>query len=61
MGYVEDLREIVGNQPLILVGSVAIIIDEKGRLLLQQRKFPKGAWGIPGGVDGIRRINRRCC
>ena len=50
MGYVEDLRAIVGHRPLILVGSVVIIIDEKGRLLLQERQFPKGAWGIPGGL-----------
>jgi hypothetical protein len=46
MGYIEDLREIVGHRPLIFVGSVTVIIDEMGRLLLQQRKFPNGAWGI---------------
>ena len=50
MGYIEDLREIVGHRPLIFVGSVTVIVDELGRLLLQQRKFPKGAWGIAGGL-----------
>ena len=35
---------------MILVGSVTVIIDEMGRLLLQQRKFPHGAWGITGGL-----------
>ncbi|MCF6409118.1 NUDIX hydrolase [Pseudalkalibacillus salsuginis] len=50
MGYVEDLREIVGHRPLIFVGSVTVIVDNTGRLLLQQRKFPNGAWGIPGGL-----------
>ena len=50
MGYIEDLREIVGHRPLIFVGAVTIIIDEMGRLLLQQRKFPHGAWGITGGL-----------
>jgi 8-oxo-dGTP pyrophosphatase MutT (NUDIX family) len=50
MGYIEDLRAIVGHRPLILVGSVAVIIDEKGRLLLQQRKFPKESWGLSGGL-----------
>ena len=50
MGYIEDLREIVGHRPLIFVGSVTVIIDEMGRLLLQQRKFPHGAWGITGGL-----------
>ena len=50
MGYIEDLRKIVGHRPLIFVGSVVVVVDEQGRLLLQQRKFPEGAWGIPGGL-----------
>jgi len=50
MGYIEELREIVGHRPLILVGSVTIIVDDMGRLLLQQRRFSKGAWGITGGL-----------
>ncbi|PFA69211.1 DNA mismatch repair protein MutT [Bacillus sp. AFS015802] len=50
MGYIEELREIVGHRPLIFVGSVTVIVDEMGRLLLQQRKFPKGAWGLAGGL-----------
>ncbi|MBO8157183.1 MAG: NUDIX hydrolase [Bacillaceae bacterium] len=50
MGYIEELREIVGHRPLIFVGSVTVVVDNLGRLLLQQRKFPNGAWGIPGGL-----------
>lgn len=50
MGYIEDLRAVVGHRPLIFVGAVTIIVDEKGRLLLQQRMFPHGAWGITGGL-----------
>lgn len=50
MGYIEDLRKIVGQRPLIFVGAVTIIIDEMGRLLMQQRKFPHGYWGITGGL-----------
>ncbi len=50
MGYVENLRKLVGHQPIILVGSVVIIIDELGRILLEQRKHPLGAWGLPGGL-----------
>lgn len=50
MGYIEELRKLVGHRPLIFVGSVVIVVDEQGRLLLQQRKFPEGAWGIPGGL-----------
>lgn len=50
MGYVEDLRAIVGNRPIILVGSVVIILDKQNRILLQQRTSPKGVWGLPGGL-----------
>lgn len=50
MGYVEDLRKVVGHRPLILVGSVVIIIDDKNRVLLQKRKSPRGMWGVPGGL-----------
>ncbi|WP_409252993.1 NUDIX hydrolase [Bacillus sp. SCS-153A] len=50
MGYVEELRELVGKQPLILVGSVVVILDDRERMLLQQRRYPEGAWGLPGGL-----------
>ena len=50
MGYIEDIRKLVGHRPLILVGAVAVILDETGKVLLQQRKHPKGSWGLPGGL-----------
>ncbi|MFC7061967.1 NUDIX hydrolase [Halobacillus seohaensis] len=50
MGYVEDVRELVGHRPLILVGSVVIITNANGNILLQKRTFPKGVWGLPGGL-----------
>ncbi|WBW96432.1 NUDIX hydrolase [Oceanirhabdus sp. W0125-5] len=51
MGYVEELREIVGHRPLILVGAVTIIMDTENRILLQKRKTTSyGMWGIPGGL-----------
>ncbi|MCA1058545.1 NUDIX hydrolase [Rossellomorea aquimaris] len=50
MGYIEELRKVVGTRPLILVGAVAIILNEKDEVLLQQRRFPMGTWGLPGGL-----------
>ncbi|KRG14687.1 NUDIX hydrolase [Lederbergia galactosidilytica] len=47
MGYIEDLRKIVGNQPLILVGVAVAVMNENGEFLLQKRK--DGVWGVPGG------------
>jgi len=48
MGYVEEIRALIGNRPLILVGSSALILNENGRLLLMKRT-DNGCWGIPGG------------
>lgn len=39
MGFVEDLRKQVGNQPLILVRPSAAIINEFGQILLVKSKF----------------------
>lgn len=48
MGYIEQLRKLIGNQPLILPGAVALVINDKNQYLLQQR--PEGIWSLPGGV-----------
>jgi hypothetical protein len=34
--------------PLILVGSLVIIKNKSGEILLQQRKHPHDFWGLPG-------------
>ena len=48
MDYVKDLRALVGHRPLILPGSVVLIVNQKNELLLQHRK--DGGWGLPGGL-----------
>lgn len=51
MSYVEELRKIVGHRPLILVGAVTIILNDKKGILLQKRKTTSyGMWGLPGGL-----------
>lgn len=50
MGYVEDLRQVVGHRPLILVGAVVVISNDQGQILLECRKEPEGSWGLPGGL-----------
>lgn len=50
MGYIEDLRALVGHRPVILVGTVVIVVNEEGHILLQQRTYPEGVWGLPGGL-----------
>lgn len=48
MGYVRELRKLVGNRPLILPGAVVIILNEQNEILLQHRS--DGGWGLPGGI-----------
>lgn len=48
MGYVEELRARIGHQRVILNGSVAVIVDAAGQVLLQRRA--DGRWGLPGGL-----------
>ncbi|MCM3664804.1 NUDIX hydrolase [Mesobacillus subterraneus] len=48
MGYVSELRKLVGNRPLILPGAVVLIFNDKDELLLQHRT--DGGWGLPGGI-----------
>ena len=48
MGYVKELRKLVGNRPLILPGAVVIILNEQNEMLLQHRS--DGGWGLPGGI-----------
>jgi len=47
MGYVEDLRQVVGSQPLVLVGTAVAVFNSNGEILLQKRR--DGLWGVPGG------------
>ncbi|GIP29392.1 DNA mismatch repair protein MutT [Paenibacillus sp. J23TS9] len=46
--YIRELRSLVGTRPLILVGAVVIIQNNKNQILLQHRK--DGDWGLPGGL-----------
>ena len=48
MGYMEDLRALVGRRCVILNGSVAVVRNAAGEILLQHRS--DGRWGLPGGL-----------
>ncbi len=50
MGYIMDLRKELPNphRPLIMCSAGIIIIDKKGRVLLQKRT-DNNKWGLPGG------------
>lgn len=48
MEYYKVLRKHVGNNPIILPGSVVIIVNSDGEILLQLRSDE--TWGLPGGL-----------
>jgi len=50
VGYVEELRAIIGHRRIILNGCIAFIENSLGQILMQQRKYPYGKWGLPGGL-----------
>ena len=49
MTYVAELREAVGDRPLLLPSTALIALDPDGRILLQ-RRTDDGTWGLPGGL-----------
>lgn len=49
MGYIEELRALVGKRPLISVGAGVAVLDPQNRVLLQRRS-DNGLWNIPSGT-----------
>ncbi|WP_203737330.1 NUDIX hydrolase, partial [Actinoplanes italicus] len=49
MSYVGELRELVGQRPLLLAAAGVIVVDEVGRWLLQ-RRVDDDLWGLIGGA-----------
>lgn len=49
MGYVRELRTLVGSRPLVVAGSNVLIVDDAGRVLLQ-RRADTSLWAIIGGA-----------
>ena len=58
VGYIEDLREVVGNRPLILVRPSVAIINKYGQILLV--KYQDQTWGIPGGLMELGESTEEC-
>ncbi|MFT8362418.1 MAG: NUDIX domain-containing protein [Sporolactobacillus sp.] len=53
MGYIENLRQQIGHQPLLLPGAAVIIENSYDQILLQKRVYPVDTWGLPGGLMEI--------
>jgi ADP-ribose pyrophosphatase YjhB (NUDIX family) len=49
MGYVGELRKLVGQRPLLLAAAGVVVVDDSGQWLLQ-RRVDDGLWGLIGGA-----------
>ena len=49
MGYIDDLRQLIGHRPIIMVGATVLVFNQNGKLMLIRRTDNK-LWGIPGGA-----------
>ena len=47
--YLTDLRKLIGNRLILLPAVAAVIRDEAGRLLLQEKSSGE-AWSLPAGA-----------
>ena len=48
MGYITDLRKLVGSRPLLHVGACVLLINNDDEILLQLRQ-DNNCWGLSGG------------
>lgn len=58
MNYCEDIREMIGNSPLIVVRPSVGIVNNKGEILLY--RYSGGTWGIPGGILQLNESVEEC-
>ena len=49
MGYIQELRTLIGTRPIIMAGVSVIVINDKNQILLQKRS-DTGDWGVIGGA-----------
>jgi 8-oxo-dGTP pyrophosphatase MutT (NUDIX family) len=49
MGYIEELRQLVGKRPLIMAGAALLALNQRDQLLMIKRT-DNGCWGVPGGA-----------
>lgn len=49
MSYIRELRKLIGTQPIIMVGTNVIVLNDEQSILLQLR-YDNNCWGLPGGA-----------
>jgi len=49
MVYMNELRQLVGKRPLIMVGATLLVLNQRNQLLMMKRTDNR-CWGVPGGA-----------
>jgi 8-oxo-dGTP pyrophosphatase MutT (NUDIX family) len=50
--YLDRMRELIGNRPLIVTAARAVIRDQEGRVLFIRRR-DNGLWALPAGSQEL--------
>ncbi|MBX9689491.1 MAG: NUDIX domain-containing protein [Candidatus Obscuribacterales bacterium] len=59
MGYINEIRALIGSRPLIVVGACIFVQDREKRLLLVRRS-DNGLWGLPAGTMELGETIEEC-
>ena len=58
MGYIEELRALVGTKPLVLTGVTVLVIDQHRRFLMVESD---NIWKLPGGFIELGESAEEAC
>ncbi|SOC45074.1 NUDIX domain-containing protein [Ureibacillus acetophenoni] len=58
MDYCENMRQMIGNSPLIIVRPSVAIVNHCGEILLS--RYSGATWGIPGGILQLNESVEEC-
>lgn len=59
LGYIMNLRKIVGHRPLIMPGAGVFVVNDKGEILLEKRA-DNGLWDYPAGAMELGESFEEC-
>ena len=59
LGYIMNLRKVVGHRPLIMPGAGVFVINDKGEILLEKRA-DNGMWDFPAGAMELGESFEEC-
>lgn len=59
LGYIMNLRKVVGHRPLIMPGAGVFVINDKDEILLEKRA-DNGMWDFPAGAMELGESFEEC-